>query len=103
MMSMVKQGVRDDWLVRIAVLFAVVLELIPIEMQLLDGLYHLRSLAIVLIVKVGCLTLIFLPLVIWITIHGFAAIKDVWRRVSLIGVIVTMNLALEFFWFCRGS
>ena len=89
-------SVRGRWLVRMSVLFAVCLEVIPIEMQVMDGVSSIGSLALILLVKAVCLTLIFLPLLVFVFVNGVSALKHVRGGVIAVVAIVAVNLAIDF-------
>ena len=88
--------VRGTWLVRYSVLFAVCLEVVPIEADALSVLCSIGAVGLALVMKAAFLTLIFLPLVIYVALNGLSALKCVWGRVTIVVVIVTINLALDF-------
>ena len=87
------RAIRGKWLVRMSTLFAICLEVIPIEMDVVSVLWSMRAVVLVLAVKVTCLTLILLPLVIYIRLNGRTALKCVWGRVVIVVLIVAINLA----------
>ena len=101
------RAMHGAWLVSLSVLFAVFLEVTPVERNVVGILLSLHSvpLTLILVVRAACLTLILLPLAIYTAINGFRALKHVWGRVTLVGVIVAVNLAIDLFviWQnCRG-
>ena len=87
------RATRGVWLVRLSTLFAICLEVIPIEADVVSVLWSTRAVLFVLVVKLTCLTLILLPLVIYIWLNGPGAIRRVWGRAVIVGVIVVANLA----------
>ncbi len=87
---------RCRWLVRMCFNFAFCLEVIPMELGLIGVFCTTRNVFLVLIAKVACLTLIFLPLVIYIFLNGLSALKYVRRTVAAVGVIVAVSLAMDF-------
>ena len=90
-----KTAPRAIWLVRMSVFFAVCLEVVPMEMELMNGVSWPGSLALVLLVKAGCLTLIFLPLLIFVFLNGVRALEQVRGRVIVVVVIVAVKLAID--------
>lgn len=84
-------------MVRISLLFAICLEVMPVEADVVSVLCSLRSLFLVCIVKVTCLALILLPLIVYIWLNGVRALKYAWGRVTVVLAIVAVSLAFDYF------
>jgi hypothetical protein len=79
-----------------SVFFAVFLEVLGVEAGLIYGRLSGESFFLILAVKVIFLTLICLPLVIYVVQNGLSALKSVWGRVTVVAIIVVINLAHNF-------
>ena len=90
-----ERGTRDVGLVRLSLLLAVCLEVVPVEIDTVGFLLSNRLFVLAAAMKVVFLTAILLPLAIYVLRNGFVALTDVRRRAALIGVIVGINLALN--------
>jgi hypothetical protein len=88
-----EQALQDIGLVRASVILAVFLEVIPVEADIIYGPLF-NDVFRMLVVKVFCLVMIFLPLVIYVMRNGLGALKIVWGRVIVVAVIVLINLAI---------
>ena len=86
-----ERRVRGMGLVRLSFLFAFFL-VIPIEISAMNTFWSMRAILPALLVKGTCLTLILLPLVIYVVLNGLAALKHVWGRVTFIAVLVLIDL-----------
>ena len=91
-----KDPVRGRWLVSVIVVLAVYIELLPFEADLMYGSPLSESVLLALAAKVTCLTLILLPLVIYVLLNGVSALKYVRGRVTVVAVIVAIKLAHDF-------
>jgi hypothetical protein len=79
-------------LVRMSLLLAVFLEVIPLETNIIGVLSSLGDVSRVLAVKAVCLTAILLPLLIYVLLNGLKGLKRVRGRAAVIGVIVVIHL-----------
>ena len=94
---------RAIGLVRASTLFAVSLELIPVELGITLHLAEMGDVLLVLVVKLTCLTLILLQLVIYVVMNGVSALKYVKGRVAAIAVIVAISLAYTISMLSRNN
>src|SRR4030042_1607099 len=92
-----QSAIRGKSLVRVSVLFAICLEVMPVEADVLGVLLSTGNVLLLLAVKVTSLTLILLPLAIYVLLNGVAALRCVKGRVTIVAVIVTINLAWNLF------
>jgi hypothetical protein len=91
--------IRGLWLVKMSVVLAVLLEVAPAERNVLGILLSLHNiqLTLILLAKAGFITLIVLPLVIYLAINGLRGLKHVWGRATFVGVVIAANLAVDLF------
>jgi len=89
-----EHGIRGMSLVRVSLLLAIWLEVIPFEINIISALLSLGAVSVVLAVKAVCLTAILLPLLIYVLGNGLSALKHVKGRAAVIGVIVVIHLVV---------
>ena len=85
-------AIPDSWQATLSVLLAVLLEVLSVEGSLVYGPCS-HSIPLVVIVKMTCITLIFLPLGTYVRQNGLSALKYVRGRVTVVVAIVVINLA----------
>jgi len=84
----------DTGLVTTSVVLALLMEApCGIEAGLIYGMLWGRSIYLVLLAKVTCLTIIILPLVIYVTRYGLGAMKCVRGRVATVLIVTAICLA----------
>ncbi|MCD4728658.1 MAG: hypothetical protein K8R46_13415 [Pirellulales bacterium] len=80
-------------LVKASVFLAVFLEVLPLEADavhaLITGGYIVRA----IVFKMLCLTLIFMPLIVYVSHNGLCALKIVGGRVAIVCFITLVHLA----------
>jgi len=93
-------------LATISVVLALLMETpCGIEAGLIYGTLWGRSIYLVVLAKVICLTIIFLPLVIYVSRYGLGAMKCVWGRVTTVLIVTAICLAhnLVMVWLRYGG
>lgn len=84
--------IRGKWLVQLSTLVAIYLEVIPVEMDTISGLWLRGAFSLALAVKLLCVTVILLPLVIYVFLNGPSALWHVKGRVVVIATIIGIHL-----------
>ena len=87
--------IRDVHLVKMSVFLAFFLEVIPLEADILFQCYIYKDFPHFLALKLFFLTLIFLPLLIYVKRNGLYALKYVQGRVTIVAMIVVFNMVLQ--------
>jgi hypothetical protein len=86
----------DTWPVTQSLLLAFGLEVLPIELFVLEGLWMWHGLLVALIAKALCLALILSPLAIFCARNGLNALNHALGRFALILAIVSVALAFDY-------
>lgn len=90
--QLAERTLRGIWLVRVSTLFAICLEVVPLEADVITMFCAARAYCLAWLVKLSCLTLIMLPLLMYMWLNGPLALAYVKGRVAVIAVIVAVHL-----------
>jgi hypothetical protein len=90
-----EREIRARWLVSLSLYLVIFIEVVPMEAGLANIAILTRSFFVWLALKLTCLTLILLPLLIYVALNGNMGMHFAWRRMLIIGTIITTKLILE--------
>jgi hypothetical protein len=93
---------RGRWLVRLSVLLALALEVVPIEADIIRAFCAMADLGFAAVVKVIFLGVILLPLVAYGVVYGRDGLGEARRSVAAVLLIVIVRLVLDVL-FLRGK
>ena len=89
---------HDLRLVRASVFLAVVLEVIPLEGDILDHIIHVTAkgegILLLIVLKAVFLAVILLPLIVYVVRNGLRALALAKGRVAIVSIIVGINFAM---------
>jgi hypothetical protein len=85
---------RWRFLVFASLLLAIAIEVFPTELDLLSVAFLSKNLRLAILGKSVCLTIILLPLIVYIGLNGWHGLRAVRQRVFWIMLIVLINLVL---------
>jgi hypothetical protein len=86
---------RARWLVNLTVVLAVLIEACPTEADFASRAILSRGFLGWLMVKMISLTIILLPLLIYVILNGWKALRCVIGRLTVVGAIITIAIMLE--------
>lgn len=91
------QPPRAGWLIFVSVLLAILLEVLPTEVDVLVTLLQRRDLQRFLAFKSAFLVAILLPLLVYVALNGWRALRVYAVRVGIILAIVVLQLIFNVF------
>jgi hypothetical protein len=86
---------RHKWLVDLSLALVIVIEILPLEADCTCVLIHGGPFVAALVVKLACLTLILLPLLIYLAVNGLKGLAYAGARVTVVAAIVAVRLFLD--------
>jgi hypothetical protein len=90
--------VRGRWLAKLSVTLAVLIEVFPIEADLSYGhiLGYPTRISDILTIKLVCVWIILLPLLIYIMLNGYRALRRVRGRVLAVVAIISLRFIVDW-------
>jgi hypothetical protein len=88
-------GIAGRWLVRLSLLLAIMIEVVPIEADIASVLLYAGDVPRFLMVRAVCLAAVLGPLSVYLWLNGKAGIREAKGRITAITIIVVVKLAAE--------
>jgi len=89
--------IRDRWLILLSFYAALLLEVVPLEADVLFAYaLHPKDLVSFAVIKLLFLSVILGPLALFVCLNGLTGLKSYPGRTITIGIVVGLNLAMNF-------